>query len=206
MLPFTTTEFFDVFEQYNRAVWPAQVVLYGTGLLAIDFAIRKRRFADSAIAVILAGLWLWMGIVYHVLFFSAINRAAIAFGIALVVEGLLFAHAGLVKSRLSFTIDKNWATAFGACVLLYALLIYHFLGLAFGHSYPRQPTFGVPCPTTIFTFGILLWTNRRVSAYLLVIPTLWAMIGSSAALLFGVWEDLGLIVAGTAGAVVIWQK
>jgi hypothetical protein len=37
MLPFTQDEFFAVFAAYNRAVWPAQVVLYAlaAGLLGL---------------------------------------------------------------------------------------------------------------------------------------------------------------------------
>lgn len=57
--------------------------------------------------------------------------------------------------------------------------------------------FGVaPCPTTIFTFGLLLLTRGPVPLRLLVIPLLWALVGASAALHLGVREDLGLVVTG----------
>lgn len=46
------------------------------------------------------------------------------------------------------------------------------LGVAIGHTYPAQPTFGLPCPTTIFTFGLLLWVRPPVPWSLLVIPVL----------------------------------
>jgi hypothetical protein len=43
------------------------------------------------------------------------------------------------------------------------MVVYPLLGIRFGHSYPRAPLFGVaPCPTTIFTFGLLLWATRSV--------------------------------------------
>jgi hypothetical protein len=64
----------------------------------------------------------------------------------------------------------------------------------------------VPCPTTIFTFGLLLWTERAVPKYLLVIPLLWTVIGSSAAWLLGFWEDLGLLVAGIlSGGMIVYR-
>ena len=37
-LPFTVEQFFDVFEAYNRAIWPAQVLAYVLGLAAIVLA------------------------------------------------------------------------------------------------------------------------------------------------------------------------
>jgi hypothetical protein len=64
--------------------------------------------------------------------------------------------------------------------------------------------FGVaPCPTTIFTFGILLWTIKKVPAYLLVIPFLWSIVGISAAINLRVPQDYGLVVAGFLGTILI---
>ena len=64
--------------------------------------------------------------------------------------------------------------------------------------------FGVaPCPTTIFTFGILLWATKSVPAYLLVIPLLWSIVGMSAAVNLRVPQDYGLVVAGVLGTVLI---
>jgi hypothetical protein len=64
--------------------------------------------------------------------------------------------------------------------------------------------FGVaPCPTTIFTFGILLWATKPVPGYLLVIPFLWSIVGMSAALNLQVPQDYGLVVAGVLGTTLI---
>ena len=57
--------------------------------------------------------------------------------------------------------------------------------------------FGVaPCPTAIFTFGLLMLSARPLPIWLLCIPLAWAGIGSTAAVLLGVREDLGLLVSG----------
>jgi len=60
-------------------------------------------------------------------------------------------------------------------------------------SYPRIPTFGVPCPTTLLTIGLLLMAIR-IRLSLLIIPWLWAVIGGAAALL-RVIPDFALIAA-----------
>jgi hypothetical protein len=77
------------------------------------------------------------------------------------------------------------------------------LGYLFGHVYPKSPTFGLPCPTTIFTFGLLLWTKTKFPKAVLVIPFLWSLIGFSAALTMGIHEDIGLLVAGVLGTVLL---
>jgi Family of unknown function (DUF6064) len=92
-------------------------------------------------------------------------------------------------------------------LMIYAMLIYPLIGTLLGHGYPRSPSFGVaPCPTTIFTFGLLLWTNARVPKIVLIIPFLWALLGFSAALSLGVREDLGLLLAGVLSvAMLLWR-
>lgn len=58
--------------------------------------------------------------------------------------------------------------------------------------------FGVtPCPTVIFTFGVLLLAKPRLPFWLFVIPAVWAVIGGSAAILLDVREDWMLFGALT---------
>jgi len=73
-------------------------------------------------------------------------------------------------------------------------------------GYPNGPTFGLPCPTTIATFGLLLWVRGRVPGWLFVIPAVWSIVGSSAAFRFGILEDYGLLAAGVVGTVAIARK
>ena len=91
-------------------------------------------------------------------------------------------------------------------LISYALMVYPLLGVLFGHVYPAAPTFGAPCPTTIFTFGVLFLLREPFPRYVLVIPILWAGIGGSAAFSLGVAEDYGLIVAGLAGLALAFLK
>ena len=88
MIPFTTAEFLRVFEQYNSAVWPGQVLIYLIGLAAIVLAFTRRAVASKLISLILSLFWLWMGVVYHLIFFSEINKAARLFGALFIVQSL----------------------------------------------------------------------------------------------------------------------
>jgi hypothetical protein len=200
-LPFTVEQFLGVFTAYNNAVWPAQLVLNAAALAAIVLALLRKPQADRTVTAILGVLWLWTGLVYHIGFFAAINPVARIFGGACALQGLLFLWTA-VRNRVSYRPAPAWRAALGGIVLLYALLIYPVLGSMSGHRFPAAPSFGAPCPTTIFTFGLLLWAARP-PRYLLIIPALWSVIGFSAALKLGIHEDVGLLVAGIIGTLVV---
>jgi hypothetical protein len=68
----------------------------------------------------------------------------------------------------------------------------------------HSPVFGVaPCPTTIFTFGLFLLTSGKMPKYLIAIPFIWSIIGFFAALNLGILEDIGLIIAGVSGTIML---
>ena len=196
-LPFTVGEFLDLFVRYNRQIFPIQFIAYILGLFAVFVAWRKFRHGTRIIAGILGLFWVWNGVMYHMVFFSSINRAAVFFGFLFVLQGLLFIFSGVYLTRLQFEFNPRQATDWiGLGIIAYGMMIYPLLGVAFGHVYPAAPVFGVaPCPTTIFTFGLLIWSTNRLPKWLLVIPVLWAVIGTSAALNLGVYEDFGLPLA-----------
>ena len=75
-----------------------------------------------------------------------------------------------------------------------------------GHVYPQTPTFGLPCPTVIFTFGILLFSITRVRWYVMFIPFLWSLIGFSAAFNLGLEEDYFLVFAGVIAMILQFLK
>ena len=72
-------------------------------------------------------------------------------------------------------------------------------------SVARIPTFGLPCPTTILTGGLLLLASPRLRI-LAIVPVIWSAIGGSAAFLLGVSADYALPVTGVALTVFELQK
>jgi hypothetical protein len=196
MAPFTADQFFGVFAAYNTAVWPLQWMLLALAAAAIVLAFVRVSIGGHLVAGILAALWLWMGLVYHLTFFTVINPAAAIFGVAFALEAALLVWARLGPQKLRFRPRRDAYGTAGAVLLAYALIVYPWLSSVLGHHYPAVPTFGAPCPTTIFTFGLLLWAAGRVPWWLLVIPAVWALIGLSAAVSLGVSQDLGLVSAG----------
>jgi Family of unknown function (DUF6064) len=182
-----------------------QFVLILVAIIVIFMAVSRKPFRNKIISGLLGLLWLWTGIVYHLIFFTAISSPAYLFGTLFIFQGLLFLYEGVARNRLSFYASWKFYGILGAIFIVYALVIYPIIGYALGRIFPTSPTFGVPCPTTIFTFGLLLWTDKKIPLNLLIVPVLWSIVGTSAALSFGVKEDFGLLVAATMGAAAIVQ-
>jgi hypothetical protein len=204
MLPFTVDEFFSVFAAYNNAIWPAQLLAYVLAAVALWTICTAHPWAGRVVATSLGALWVWNGLAYHLAFFAPINPAAYGFAALFVLQGLLFFGYGTVAGRLRFAGQIDWRGAFGIVLIAYAVVIYAALGYVLGHAWPNAPVFGVaPCPTTIFTFGVLMFAAGSLPVWLVVIPVVWAGVGGTAAVLLNVPEDLGLLVSGLLGAILL---
>lgn len=206
MLPFTVDDFFSVFAAYNRAIWPAQVVAYALGLVALAAAWKGGVWGRRVAAIVLGVFWLWNGAIYHFAFFAQINPAAYAFAALFFMQGLLFlCVAGVASDRLfPNPPTAGWRRSVALGLIAYAAVVYELLSHLQGHGWPHAPIFGVaPCPTTIFTIGILILLGHPQPIWLIAIPLVWAVIGSTAAVLLAVREDLALLAAAILAAALL---
>ena len=196
-LPFSQADFLAVFAAYNHAVWPAALVLWLLTIGALCHLYRRGRHSSRIFCCVLALQWIWAGVVYHWVFFRAINPAATLFGALFVLQGLLLLYLGVHRTRLTFTplsTGRGWQSG----ILMAYALVYPVVGLAAGLRYPRLPTFGVPCPTALFTIGALLIAPRSEARLTAALPLLWAGVGGSAAFVLGMRADVVLLLAGGA--------
>lgn len=198
-LPFTAAQFFEVFRRYNEAVWPAPIALTVVAAAALALAFVPRRWAGMAISASLAFLWLWLGVVYHAMFFASINPAALGFAALSVAAAGAFAWHGVARRRLAFRCTRSIRSLVGLALVLFSLTVYPAWATLAGHRYPAMPTFGLPCPTTLFTIGMLCLLVRPYPRWPLVVPILWCIVGSQAAFLLGVPQDLALLPAAAVG-------
>ena len=192
-LPFSHDAFLDVFGRYNTVLWPAVVLLWlATVALAWEW-VRRDRIDGRKLFALLSVHWAWSGIAYHWFFFRNINPAASVFAALFVLQAILFAWLA-VRSRAQFAVELRPRRMLSGALVCYGLA-YPFLSLAFGLHYPRLPLFAVPCPTTLVTAGFLL-TATSVPRFIKVVPVVWAIIGSSAAIFLGIRADVALVAAG----------
>ena len=198
-LPFTNEQFLDLLAVFNARWWPALVALWIVSLVTCVMLASGRRAPDRWISALLAAHWAWSALAYHAAYFTRINPAAWIFAALFVVEAALLFSAGVVRGRLSFSRWPNaWAPL--AWGLIAFSLVYPGINAIQHESIVRIPAFGVPCPTTILTAGLLMLAAPGAWA-LSIVPVIWSLVGGSAAFLLGVRADYALPIAGIALAI-----
>ncbi|HYX05819.1 MAG TPA: DUF6064 family protein [Bacteroidales bacterium] len=201
--PFSTEQFLSVFEKYNTVVFPAQIILLLAAVSALALVHAHIKNKNRFISSVLSLLWLWNGIVYQMIFFSDINKAALIFGIILSFEAALILYEGLLTGRLTFSFSFKLKDLTGYFLIIYGLFLYPLIHLLSGHNFHTTISLGLPCPTTILTLGFFLLSSGKFPRYLLIIPSLWAVIGMSAAINFGIYQDFVMPLAALISFVVL---
>ena len=206
-------QFFELIKSYNNTFWPLIFITYFLGLMIIYLSRNKSENSDKIISGILAFLWIWSGLVFWIgtfgsytftMFDISIPGMWIMLGIGFIVQGCIFIFFGIMKSSLSFKIEKNNYFYLGIILIIYAMVLYPIIGFLTGRPYPVYPTFGIaPCPITIFTFGILFWTNKKVNVIIIIFPLIYSLCGIIPLVMYGVIADLGLIIFGIIGSSLI---
>jgi len=194
-IPFTADRFFQIIEQYNLTLFPAQLLILIAGAASVWLIQSQARMKNELTGGFLALLWLWIGIMYHLAFFTIINPAAYIFGGFFVVQGILFLYESVVRKRLEFEFKWQFPDFVACFFILFGLVIYPVLSYFMDNSLNTTIALGLPCPSTIFTFGILMLAGRKFPKYLLIIPAAWVLIGTTAAFKLGVYPDYMMPVA-----------
>ena len=201
----TIEDFLLTLENYNLDIWPLQVFSYILGILAVVLAIKSTKYSNRIISLILSIYWLWIGMVFCLIYWSKTYEPAYIFGVMIIIQGLIFLNS-FFRQNISFSFKPDFYSIFGILLIFYSMIGYPFVGLFIGHTYPRFFPFGlVPCPTIIFTFGLLLWADRKFSRYIIINPTLCSLPGFLA-VYHGIFEDIGLIISGLLAAFLIFYK
>lgn len=183
-----------------------QLPLMALGVIAIVLLLRQRKNASVGISAILTFLWVWQALAYHLAFFTAINPLAYAFAALFIAGAATFFWQGVVRKKMLFKITSGWRMWAGWSLMIFALLLYPAWTYFSGHRYPAFPRFGLPCPTTLFTIGLLAFLVQPYPRSVFIVPVLWCFVGSQAAFVFDVQADLGLIVSGMLGLVLALQS
>ncbi len=176
-LLFSPRTYHRLFELYNRAIWPAQVVAAVLGLVILARAWRGAGERERAIPAILAACWLWIAVAFLALRYATINFAAIHFAWGFGIEAALLVWMGVVRRGLAFERPAGLAGWVGVAMFVVGLAIVPLIGPILGRSWSETETFGVaPDPTVVATLGVLLLARGRGRWLLMVVPVVWCAI------------------------------
>jgi hypothetical protein len=119
---------------------------------------------------------------------------------------LLILKSTFSKETFEYITENNVRSTIGHFLADFGLVIYPVIGYLIHHNLSQIISLGLPCPTTIFTLGFFMMARGKFPRYLLVIPAIWALIGTFAALKLGVYQDLMLPVSAVAAIILIKKK
>jgi len=209
MVTFTLQEFLEMIANYNIAYWPMPLVTYSLGVIVAISAMAKTGYASRVASGVLVFYWLWVGIVFNGLVFSELSNTSMVFAVLFVIEGILLAVAGVLKTDLWYHAKADRYGLVGSIAILYGMVGYPVIEHLLGRGYPRSLLLGlVPCPTIAFTLGLLLWSARPLPKAVLVIPVFYALGGGMLAASQGILEDVGLVLVAlaTAGMILLSDR
>jgi len=178
-LLFSPRTYYRLFELYNLAVWPAQLLALALGLAILVLLARPSPKAGAFIAAILALAWVVVAWGYFHARYTSINWIASYFAIAFLIEALLLGWFGIIRRDLAFSV-ANRAGSIGLCLYLFALMIQPMIGPLLGRPIVQIDFFGLmPDPTAVATLGLLLTATGRHVISLLIIPLAWCIISTA---------------------------
>lgn len=192
------------FRGLNTAMWPLLVVEYLLLLGAVYLALKPRQGAGQAIMGFLSFLWLSTAFAFGLLYMVPVYPLFYACIALFVLQAILLVVVAL-RAPLPFRVTGSAPGVVGGLLVLFAAVGYPLVGTLLGRGYAELVLIGAPCPTAVVTFGLLLWSERRVPRYLLVVPLIWALMGLSSVSV-GLWDDLGLTISGLVATAMILYR
>jgi hypothetical protein len=200
-LLFSPRTYYRLFELYNVAIWPLQILAIALGLAIAALWGSGRAWAGRVAVVILAACWLLVAYAYLLERYDTINWAAGYFAAGFAIEALLLIATGLLRPPRLPRPNTAVATRVGFGMFLFALFVQPLVGPLLGRPWLQMEIFGVaPDPMVLATLGVLLAADRSYWA-LLAIPLIWCAI--SGATLWAMQSPDALIMPAAAVLVLV---
>ena len=195
---------------YDALIFPAQFVFSIIAIVLLVFLARgPSKKLNMFINLFLMFCYLWIGIVFFLIFNRGLSIQMHYFQpILMFIIAFLFGLDVFMK-KTNFEFPKShlhraFMLFFGA----YGIIGYPLVGWILGHPYSVEifgtfsiwvPILGVfPCPTTIFSLALLGAALPKADKKVMIPLLFWALcsITGPPILMYGVYEDFGLFLAG----------
>jgi multidrug transporter EmrE-like cation transporter len=184
-LLFTPRTYYRLFELYNAAVWPGQILALLAGLYLVCLCARApltpalsprgvRGGGERLAFCILAVSWTWAGVAFLALRYATINFAAKYAAWSFVGEAALLLW---IAVRGRFEPRPGLARGVGIGLVLFAVLVEPLSAPLLGRPLRQIELFGLaPDPTAVAALGALLALRPRRRWALMIVPVLWCVL------------------------------
>ncbi|MFW6223163.1 MAG: DUF6064 family protein [Bacteroidota bacterium] len=191
---------------YNAMIFPIQFLFLFLFIISILFLHSKSDYKDQMIIDVLGFTWIWAGFVYYILSFAIVNRfAAYAFGAVFILQGIFF-FVELTRKKLQFSLKRSLQGYIAYFFIVYGLIIYPAVSLFYVDSFNETISLTLPGPTVIITFGFLMLTTPNFPRYLLILPSVWSVMGVGLALNYGFYQYYLVLLAAIVANVYLMRR
>lgn len=185
--------FWDVISNYNRQTWIIQIALLVFLLIAVALSYTKKikwaaKFSLGVINLFIGiGFFAWYGTEHIQKFFAF--PLYIACGVLFLYESL-HNKDDILKTPTAFQM-----------FLLVLYLVYPFVSMLLGNSFPQMVTYIMPCPVISISMTVYSGYTRK-NKLLLALLTIWGLTGIKS-VIFNAYEDIILLICGLYGIMLL---
>jgi hypothetical protein len=182
-LLFSPRTYYRLFEIYNAAIWPAQLVALAAGAVVLHLAASGGPRSRRAAVAILGAAWLWLAFAFHLERYATILWLAPGFAAAFAVQAALLTGVAAIGETLPTSgppvAPARWRSRIAWGLVAFGVVVLPLAGpLLLDRPWRQIELFGVaPDPTVIASLGILVAGGRGARrSLLLAVPLLWCLI------------------------------
>jgi hypothetical protein len=185
-LLFSPRTYYRIIERHNDAVWPAQLLTLGLGVLIAGLLRARSRWQGRLVAGILGLLWAWVAWAFVWSRYATINWAATYLVGLFAVEVALLVWLGVIRGGLRFHMRADATGIVGGALFLLGLVGYTLFAPLVGRGWAQAEVFGIaPDPTVAATLGVMLLVEGAPRWGLLVAPVLWCLVAGATLVAMG---------------------
>ena len=196
LILFSSHTYYRLIELYNKALWPAHLLAILFSMALLYLCLKKPDKHGKIIGSILVLSWLWVSGAFLWQRFATIHWVASYYAFGFVIQSILLFWMGIVKGGLHIHSPRSIQNKLGLAILFFGLLIQPLLMILAGHNWKQTELFALtPDSTVMATMGLLLLTDLKKTAWLLVIPLLWCIVSAATLYALGSLAAVSLIIA-----------
>lgn len=198
-------EWWNILENYNLTIFPAQILLHITAiLLTALFFLKPERKASTILKIYLTFSFAWIGIVFFLILGSGLENNI--FSALLFILIAFFFGIDIMRNRIEFQVPETRYEKIIMVFLLLMAFLYPLIGYLVGHTYPRMIFLGTfPCSTTAFALILLAFSIPKVDLKPYVLLLIWAIPFPIFIQIpqFKVYEDAIMLTAGIIALILL---
>ena len=207
MLPFDADVLTSLYEQVNRAVWPAQLAVFVLAAVLVALPFKPFALAGRLAGLVLAGGWLVCGAVFQLGYFAPLNFAAPVYGWCFIAQALLLLWTLVLRNKVRFVWDGGFYSWAGLVLAVVALLLAPLGSVLFGARWAAAELPGLmPDPTALFTLSLLLLARAHAPWHLIVLPFLWCLVAGATGWILDAPSLMILPAAGVLATLLLIAK